>query len=108
MFALVTHSVLSIVGVLIFNGLGFPLPWIVFFISAVFYMREQGQREHDLKNMGWKTVRAWLGATFAFGWSFDNFLQWVVPTLVAIAVACLLFYTGYNLPLETLLAPYWQ
>ena len=62
-------------------------------VSAFFYGREAGQREHDLKNAGAAgPVMAWLGSLLMFRWSLDNLFQWLSPTL-----AVVLAVIGYGL-----------
>lgn len=58
-------------------------------IATLYFGREAGQREHDLKNAGWKPVTAYLGAILTFGWSAANFAQFAVAAGATIAL-CLL------------------
>jgi hypothetical protein len=65
-------------------------------VSAMFYGREAGQHEHDLKHAVPPTspVMAALGSHFAFLWSRDNWLQWLVAAGATSAVAAALTLAG--------------
>lgn len=82
-------SLEAVLGILALRLLGAPQPEILAaaVVIAIYYGREAGQREHDLKNQGWAPVRAWLGAALFFGWSTANVQQWVAPTIAALTVA---------------------
>ncbi len=56
-------------------------------VSAFYYGREAGQREHTLKHRGAAPLRADLGAKFLFGWGRANVIQWIAPTLAVLAIA---------------------
>ncbi|RYD61016.1 MAG: hypothetical protein EOP83_18045 [Verrucomicrobiaceae bacterium] len=58
-------------------------------VSVLFFGREAGQREHQLKRTQ-PPIRAWIGAAFCLGWTRMNWLEWLTPTLAAIGVAILL------------------
>jgi hypothetical protein len=67
-----------------------------FTVSATYYGREAGQREHDLKNTGTKPAIAALGALFMFLWSGSNVLQWLVAAAGSAAMAAaLLLFVGF-------------
>lgn len=63
-------------------------------VSPFWYGREAGQQEHDLKHTGTSPLMAWLGAEFAFLWTRDNWLQWLVAAGSSAAVAAILTVAG--------------
>jgi hypothetical protein len=71
-------------------------PWVVaaIVVSAFWYGREAGQREHDLKNMGVRPIPAWLGAEFAYRWNGANWAQWLVAAASSAAVAAALTWAA--------------
>ncbi|RYE91579.1 MAG: hypothetical protein EOO77_48070 [Oxalobacteraceae bacterium] len=68
--------------------LGLPI-WVgAVMVSILFFGREAGPREHQLKRqMG--PVKAWLGAETAVLWTGRNWMEWLTPTLAAAAVVLL-------------------
>lgn len=99
----VTHPLLAAAGFLILAGLfqiGFSLAgietvpvWVLILavpalvMATLYFGREAGQTEHDLKNRGWGGFSAYLGAILTFGWSGANFAQFAVAAAAAIALA---------------------
>lgn len=99
----VTHPLLAVAGVLILAGVfqaGFTLAGIetvpvwglvltipALVMATLYFGREAGQTEHDLKNRGWGGVSAYLGAILTFGWSGANFAQFAVAAVAVIALA---------------------
>ncbi len=100
MFAILTHAALAALyevvaffALLKLGGLTVVQTTVLsaFGVGLLFYAREAGQREHDLKNMGWPDVRAFFGAMLFFGWAGPNFLQWAVPAAVSAGLAVALY-----------------
>ena len=65
-------------------------------VSAFYYGREAGQREHDLKHAvpPASPLGAFLGAEFGFRWGLDNLLQWLAAAGATSAVAAALIFAG--------------
>jgi hypothetical protein len=68
-------------------------------ISAVYYGREAGQLEHDLKHGTTShgvvsPFLAFAGAEFGFLWSLDNLLQFLAAAGASAGVAAALTLTG--------------
>lgn len=85
---LISHAVLGGTYALALTPIVGAIP-AALVVSALFFGREAGQREHQLKRT-LTPVRAWVGATFCLGWTRMNWLEWLTPTLAAIGVALLL------------------
>jgi len=99
----VTHPLLAVAGFLVLAGLlqlGFNLAGVTavpawafvlvvpaLVMSTLYFGREAGQTEHDLKNRGWGGVSAYLGAILTFGWAGANFAQFAVAAVAVIALA---------------------
>lgn len=91
---LISHPLLAILYLLVLaplialTGLSNPDIIAALVVSVLFFGREAGPREHQLKRtMG--PIRAWLGAEFCFLWTRQNWLEWSLPTLAVIAVVIL-------------------
>ncbi|MCP1540043.1 hypothetical protein [Methylorubrum extorquens] len=91
-FPLITHFLLAALYTALL-GLGlYPLFELngtlvgAVIVSAFFYGREAGQREHDLKRRGWNPFLAWLGTALFFAWSGSNRWQWITPTIASVLV----------------------
>jgi hypothetical protein len=68
-------------------------------ISAIYYGREAGQREHDLKHGTTShgvvsPFLAFAGAEFGFLWGLDNLVQWLAAAGSAAATAAALTLAG--------------
>jgi hypothetical protein len=85
---LASHAVLGGTYALVLTPIVGPVT-AALIVSVLFFGREAGQREHQLKRT-LSPIRAWIGASFCVGWTRMNWLEWLTPTLSAIGIALLL------------------
>lgn len=65
-------------------------------VSAFYYGREAGQREHDLKHQvpPVPAFAAFLGAEFGVKWGLDNLKQWLAAAGATALAAALMVLAG--------------
>jgi hypothetical protein len=67
-------------------------------VSAVYYGREAGQREHDLKHTvpPHSQLVAFFGGKYPILWTGENWLQWLVAVAGAVVLAAVLIILHFN------------
>jgi hypothetical protein len=82
---LLSHAVLGATYTLVLSPIvGSGIAALI--VSVLFFGREAGQREHQLKRTT-PPLQAWIGAAFCIGWTRRNWLEWLTPTVGALLVA---------------------